>query len=68
MVKTSPSAGDESPIPDQGTKIPHVAGQLSPHAAPTEPMHSQQKTGGVWYWQRGEQTDRPYRTWDPEID
>ena len=43
MVKNLPSAGGKSQIPDQGTKIPHVTGQLSPHAATTEPMHSQQK-------------------------
>ena len=31
MVKKLPcSAGDVGSIPDQGTKIPHTAGQLSP--------------------------------------
>ena len=37
MVKNPPSsAGDASSIPGRGTKIPHAAGQLSPHAATTE--------------------------------
>ena len=40
VVKTTPSnVGDAGSIPGQETKIPHVAGQLSPHAATTEPMH-----------------------------
>ena len=31
MVKNLPSnAGDKGLIPDQGTNIPHAAGQLSP--------------------------------------
>ena len=39
MVKNPPSnAGDSRLIPDQGTKIPHAAGQLSPHATTTEPV------------------------------
>ena len=39
MVKNLPSnAGDAGLIPGRGTKIPHAAGQLSPHAATTEPM------------------------------
>ena len=34
MVKNSPcSTGDAGLIPDQGTKIPHAAGQLSPLTA-----------------------------------
>ena len=38
MVKNPPSnAGDLGSISDQGTKIPHVTGQLSPRAATTEP-------------------------------
>ena len=38
VVKNPPSnAGDAGSIPGQGTKIPHAAGQLSPHAATTEP-------------------------------
>ena len=33
MVKNLPSnAGDVSSIPSQGTKSPHAAGQLGPHA------------------------------------
>ena len=40
VVKNTPSnVGDAGSIPGQETKIPHVAGQLSPHAATTEPMH-----------------------------
>ena len=30
------NAGDAGSIPGWGTKIPHAAGQLSPHAATTE--------------------------------
>ena len=38
MVKNPPSnAGGMGPIPGQGTKIPHAAGQLSLHAV--EPTH-----------------------------
>ena len=38
VVKNLPSnAGDTGSIPGRGTKIPHAAGQLSPHAATTEP-------------------------------
>ena len=38
VVKNLPSsAGDVGSIPGPGTKIPHAAGQLSPHAATTEP-------------------------------
>ena len=34
MVKNPPSnSGDAGSIPDQGTKIPHVSGQLNQHAA-----------------------------------
>ena len=41
MVKHLPSnAGDSGSIPGQGTKIPRAAGQLSPHAATTEPAPS----------------------------
>ena len=37
MVKDLPyNAGDAGSIPGQGTKIPHAAGQLSPHATTTE--------------------------------
>ena len=40
MVKNTPSnVGGAGSIPGQETKIPHVVGQLSPHAATTEPMH-----------------------------
>ena len=39
MVKNPPSnAGDAGTIPGQGTKIPHAAGQISPHTATTEHM------------------------------
>ena len=34
------NAGDASLIPGQRTKIPHAAGQLSPHATTTELMRS----------------------------
>ena len=37
MVKNPPyNAGDGDSLPGQGTKIPHAAGQLSPHAITTE--------------------------------
>ena len=37
MVKNPPSnAGDVVSIPGQETKIPHAAGQLSPHITATE--------------------------------
>ena len=40
VVKNLPSkAGDAGSIPGQGTKIPHGAGQLSPHATTTEFAH-----------------------------
>ena len=40
VVKNPPySAGDAGSIPGQGTKIPHAAGQLSPHATTTELEH-----------------------------
>ena len=40
VVKNPPSnAGDAGSIPGRGTKIPHAAGQLSPHATTTEPAH-----------------------------
>ena len=39
VVKNLPSnAGDAGSIPGQGTKIPHAAGQLGPHATTTEPV------------------------------
>ena len=39
VVKNPPSnAGDASSIPDRETKIPHAAGQLSPHTTTTELM------------------------------
>ena len=38
------SAGDAGSIPGQGTKIPRATGQISPHAATTEPMHSGART------------------------
>ena len=37
VVKNLPSnAGDTSPIPGRGIKIPHATGQLSPHTTTTE--------------------------------
>ena len=40
VVKNPPSnAGDAGLIPGWGTKIPHAAGQLSPHTVTTEPAH-----------------------------
>ena len=33
------NAGDAGSIPGRGTKIPHAAGKLSPHATNTEPVH-----------------------------
>ena len=40
MVKNLPSnARDAGSIPGRGTKIPRAAGQLSPLAATTEPVH-----------------------------
>ena len=40
MVKNPPSnSGYVGSIPGRGTKIPHAAGQLSLHAATTEPTH-----------------------------
>ena len=33
-----PMQGTVGSVPDQGTKIPHAAGQLSPHATTREPM------------------------------
>ena len=40
VVKNLPSnAGDPGSIPGRGTKIPLAAGQLSSHAATTEPAH-----------------------------
>ena len=39
-VNSPPSnAGDMSSIPGQGTKIPHVMGQLGPCTATAEPVH-----------------------------
>ena len=39
MVKNPPSnAGDVGLIPGQGTKIPHAAGQLSPHSSARAPQ------------------------------
>ena len=41
MVKNLPSdVGDVGLIPDQGTRIPHARGQLSPFTTTTEPTHS----------------------------
>ena len=40
MVKNPPpNEGDMGSILGLGTKIPHAAEQLSPHAATTEPAH-----------------------------
>ena len=39
VVKNLPfNAGDTGLIPGQGTKIPHAAGQLSPHTSTRESM------------------------------
>ena len=35
------SAEDAGSVPGQRTEIPHATRQLSPHAAPVEPMHSE---------------------------
>ena len=44
MFENSPSnAGDMGSIPAQGTKIPHAARQLSPHATTREALTPQQK-------------------------
>ena len=44
VVKNPPSnAGDIGSIPDQGTKIPHAARQLSPWATSTEKPARQNK-------------------------
>ena len=41
MVKNPPSnAEGAGSTPGQGTKIPHVVGQLSPHVTTTEPTCS----------------------------
>ena len=41
MVKNPPSnAEGAGSTPGQGTKIPHVVGQLSPHVTTTEPVCS----------------------------
>ena len=40
MVKIPPSnTGDVGSIPGRGTKIPHAARHLSPHATTAEPVH-----------------------------
>ena len=45
VVKNLPSnAGDSGSIPGQGTKIPHVVGQLSPHTTTRESPHAATKT------------------------
>ena len=41
MIKNPPSnAGDMGSIPNQGNKIPHAVGYLSPHATATEPTYT----------------------------
>ena len=41
VVKNLPgNTGDLGSTPGWGTKIPHAVGQLSPHAATTEPVYS----------------------------
>ena len=47
VVTNPPSnAGDADSIPGWGTKIPHGAWQLSPHAATAEPgRHNQREAG-----------------------
>ena len=44
VVQNLPSnAGDAGSIPGQGTKIPHAAGQLSPHTTAREAQELQQR-------------------------
>ncbi|XP_054944599.1 acylphosphatase-1 isoform X2 [Physeter macrocephalus] len=40
--------GDMGSIPGRGTKIPHAAGQLSPLAATTEPVHHNYRAHMLW--------------------
>ena len=42
----SSNAEDASLIPGPGTKLPHALGQLSPHAATTEPMQHDREPEG----------------------
>ena len=39
-----PMQGDIGSIPGQGTKIPQASGQLSPHAATTDPVYHNQRS------------------------
>ena len=67
MVKNLPyNAGDAGSIPGQGTKIPHAAGQLSPHATATEltglneRAHVPQTTESTCSGPRGPQLQSPH--------
>ena len=45
VVKNLPcNAGGVGPIPGQGTKVPHVSEQLSPHASTSESMLSNKRS------------------------
>ena len=58
VVKNPPyKAGDLGPIPRQGTKIPHAAGQLSPHTTTTELLHLSQSPHAA--------NDRAHVLWNP---
>ena len=49
VVKNPPSnAGDVGFIPGRGTKIPHTAGQLSPHATTTELARLNERAHVPW--------------------
>ena len=48
-VENPPSnVGDVGSIPGQGTKIPHVAGLLGPHATTKEPMCRNYRAHTLW--------------------
>ena len=65
-VKNPPSnAGDAGSIPGQGTKIPHAAGQLSPHATTTEPMCSRAHVAQLERSPRATRKDPECRKEDP---
>ena len=64
MVKNLPSnAGDVGSIPGRGTKIPHVAGQLSPCATTTELTHLNKRV-------HVPQTTEPMHPgdWEPQLE
>ena len=48
LVKNPPpNVEDVALIPDQGTKIPHTMGQLSPHPTNREAQEPQQRRGAT---------------------